>query len=362
MNTVTLIMLVFFLLGFLDYITGNHLHIGSGMEKGLGQLGNMAMSVIGFYVFSETIVANNIDAIKNFTSALPFDPSILTSMVLDVTMGGFSVANVIADSPEMVFFSGLLVASGVGCLVAFEIPVVFTCVEKENLGFIIKGIVAGIVTLPIGLIIGGLLGGVNILDLILNIIPILILCVVLVVGIMKAPMALQKILNVIGSILKAIAHGLTIFVFIRLFFPDAATPWLSWIPVDLAWGSLDMTVRMTIGMAGGMVITEGAIYYGKKQIQAVADLIGVNNYSVMGFVVSLVSPLAMFPFFGDMDTKGKLLNAAFSVMGAYVIGAQMSFVAQVTTASNLYIYMLTKVICGILAMIFINMMHKKGKM
>lgn len=128
MNTVTLIMLVFFLLGFLDYITGNHLHIGSGIEKGLGQLGNMAMSVIGFYVFSETIVANNIDAIKNFTSALPFDPSILTSMVLDVTMGGFSVANVIADSPEMVFFSGLLVASGVGCLVAFEIPVVFTCV------------------------------------------------------------------------------------------------------------------------------------------------------------------------------------------------------------------------------------------
>ena len=345
-------------MGFLDYITGDHLHIGSGIEKGLGQLVNMTMSVVGFYVFSSAVIEKNMDVVRQFFQSIPFDPSILTSMLLDITMGGYSMAKVIAASPEMAFFSGVLVASGIGCLISFQIPIIFTCIKHNDMGYIIKGITAGIITLPFGLFLGGCLCGLQVSSLLFNMIPIFLLCLLLVMGIMRAPNVLEKILSVVGSVLRAVAHGLTVLVFLRLFFPVLE----NWIPIDRTLESLNMTVRMTIGMAGGMVLIEGSIHYGRRQLHAMADWIGVNNYSLAGFIVSLVSPLAMFPIFHKMDIKGKLLNAAFSVMGAYILGAQMSFVTQVTTASNLYIYMLTKIICGALAMIFINVMHKRGKM
>lgn len=355
MNIITFIMLIFFLLGFLDNITGNHFHLGKGMEKGLGQLGNMGLSVIGFYVMSVAIIEKNVDAVDRITSTLPFDPSVLSSMVLDVTMGGYSVANEIAATPEMVLFSGILVASSIGCLVAFQIPIVFTCVEKEHMGLMIRGLIIGIITVPVGVFVGGFLYGVPVLALIFNMIPIFLLCIILVFGITRAPELTRKILAVIGNVLKAVAHGLTILVFLSLFFPQLRNI----VPFDLALDSLNMTVKMTISMAGGMVLCEGALYYGEKQIKWIADIVGVNNYSVMGFIMSLVSPLAMFPIFHKMDDRGKLMNSAFTVFGAYIIGAQMSFVGQVTTGKNLYIYMLSKLISGVLAMMIAARMQEK---
>ena len=55
------------------------------------------------------------------------------------------------------------------------------------------------------------------------------------------------------------------------------------------------------------------------------------------------------------------MNAAFSVMGAYVFGGQMAFVAGLTTTKNLLIYMAGKLISGILALVIVWLMDNSRK-
>lgn len=52
-----------------------------------------------------------------------------------------------------------------------------------------------------------------------------------------------------------------------------------------------------------------------------------------------------------MDTKGKILNGAFSVVGAYVIGAQLDYISSVVSYSYVMIYVITKLTAEILAVI-----------
>jgi ethanolamine transporter EutH len=49
-----------------------------------------------------------------------------------------------------------------------------------------------------------------------------------------------------------------------------------------------------------------------------------------------------------MDTKGKIMNASFMVMGSYVIGGQMAFVAEMTSSFVVFVFILSKIIAGIL--------------
>lgn len=57
----------------------------------------------------------------------------------------------------------------------------------------------------------------------------------------------------------------------------------------------------------------------------------------------------MIPMIPKMDRRGQVMNAAFVVCGAYVIGGQMAFVSQMIPASSMPAFMLNKLISGILA-------------
>ena len=50
-----------------------------------------------------------------------------------------------------------------------------------------------------------------------------------------------------------------------------------------------------------------------------------------------------------MDRKGKVLNAAFSVCGAYVVGGQLAFVSSLTDSHQTAAYIICKLTAGILA-------------
>ena len=47
-----------------------------------------------------------------------------------------------------------------------------------------------------------------------------------------------------------------------------------------------------------------------------------------------------------MDDKGKLMNGAFSVSGAYFMGGQMGFVSSVADGYTVAVMVIAKVICG----------------
>ena len=60
-----------------------------------------------------------------------------------------------------------------------------------------------------------------------------------------------------------------------------------------------------------------------------------------------------------MNKTGKKMNAAFSINGAYFLGGQFAFIACVCPQSSIY-FILTKLIAGIISIITIYLLTKKG--
>ena len=58
-------------------------------------------------------------------------------------------------------------------------------------------------------------------------------------------------------------------------------------------------------------------------------MLGVNEYAVLGLLANLVSNVSMLPLYSRMDVRGKVMNAAFCVSGAFIIGGQLAFVSGV---------------------------------
>ena len=74
---------------------------------------------------------------------------------------------------------------------------------------------------------------------------------------------------------------------------------------------------------------------------------------VLGLLTSLVSSVSMLPLYPRMDARGRMINAAFTVSGAFVLGGQMAFAAGVADGRAVAAYFATKLAGGLLALILV---------
>lgn len=344
MNPLIVIMLVFFILGLLDKIIGGRLGFAAGLDRGLAQMGALAMSMAGFYCIGVTLIQNNMDRITAAAAGLPFDLSMISGLLLAPDMGGFPMSVKLAASPAMGLFSGMLLASSIGCLLSFQLPVALTMIRPHDVPHMMRGIIPGIITVPAGLLLGGLCLGIPVGTLVLQLLPVLILCAVMALGFWKIPAVMEMVLTVFGRLVRAVGIVLFAIVMLGLFYEKFK------IADDgLVFEALTVVVKITVIVCGALSLSDLLMRRAKPLLSRLAGALGVNVPSVMGLFISLTSGVAMLPLFEDMDARGKRMNSAFTVMGAYVLGGQMAFIAGVTGGMNVGIYILAKLVGGVLA-------------
>ena len=148
---------IFFIIGILDYILGNKLKLGSRLIDGIQSMGSLALSMIG--ILSITPIITDI-LTNNIVSLLKkdiIDPSIISSSFLAVDMGGYKIASSISNNESMIYFSGILIASIVGCTISFTLPLALGIIKEKDIDLLCKGILCGLITLPVSLFMGGIL-------------------------------------------------------------------------------------------------------------------------------------------------------------------------------------------------------------
>ena len=141
------------------------------------------------------------------------------------------------------------------------------------------------------------------------------------------------------------------FVFFAIAVTGVFAP--EYCPVDQSLVSemLYMVLRMVIVCCGGLVLSKIALEKLSGPIERAGQLLGINNEAVVGLILSLTQSLAMLPLYSRMDRRGQILNAAFSVSGAYVFGGQMAFVTSLVPPAWGAAYMANKLIAGTLALL-----------
>ena len=335
MNVFVILMLVFAALGLLDEILGGRLGFMPDFEKGLSTMGGLAMSTVGFYAIGISYVQSHAEAFAAAAEHMPFDPSLIVGCLLAPDMGAMGIAQKLAASASIAIFTGSMVSGGLGATVGYQLPVFLAAVKKEEIPELMRGFIFGLIMLPFGLAAGGLMLGLTASELSVNMIPVLALCAVLIAAFLLIPAQTTRFLIILGNgirILSFLFFGIAIF---SVFVPRYAV--------------VDSALVTEMLACGGLVMSHIALDKLRRPIEAIGRFLGVNNESVVGLFLSCTQSLAMLPLFTKMDRRGRILNAAFSVAGAYVVGGQMAFVASLIPPKALTAYMANKMISGILA-------------
>ena len=196
--------------------------------------------------------------------------------------------------------------------------------------------------------------GLPVRQLFFNMIPVLVLCVVLIAAFVLVPELTMKIMIFIGNAIRIFSFFLFGVAVFGIFMPKYA--------VALIEEMLFMVLRMVIAACGGLVLSQVALKRLQKPIQRIGAILGINEEAVVGLFLSFIQSLAMLPLFSKMDKRGKVLNAAFSVAGAYVVGGQMTLVASLIPGNWVTAYMISKVLSGGLAVALAVICMRRSKM
>ena len=85
---------------------------------------------------------------------------------------------------------------------------------------------------------------------------------------------------------------------------------------------------------------------------------GIDGVSVAGLIATLANSIATFDMVKDMDRRGKVVNMAFAVSGAFVFGDHLAFTAGFD-ASMITAMIVGKLTAGILAVLAALLISKE---
>ena len=186
-------------IGGIDRIIGNKFGLGEKFEEGFNSMGPLALGMVGIVCLSPVIAKYLGPIIIPGLTAIRADPAIFGSILPNDT-GGYPLAMELAINQEAGYFSGLIVASMLGCTIVFSIPVGLGLIEKKDQPYFAKGLLIGLITVPLGSVIGGAIAGYNMTMVLLNSVPVIAVSILLTIGLRFIPNGMIKGCIIFGKV------------------------------------------------------------------------------------------------------------------------------------------------------------------
>lgn len=333
----------FLLIGALDRIFGNRLGLGKQFEEGILAIGTLSLSMLGIMSLAPVLARLLRPVLAPVYGFLGADPAMFAGSILACDMGGAPLAAELAQSPEAAKLGGLIVGSMLGATLVFTIPVALGILRPDDRPALAKGVLAGVVTIPFGALAGGLTAGFPLVMLLRNLVPIALFALLLALGLWRFERAMIAGFLWFGRFVVAlITVGLAAAAF------EALTG-VVLIPGMAPLGEGTQTVaEIGLVLAGAFPLVYTLTRLLKKPLGKLGKLLGMNDTAAAGMIASLANSIPMFEMVKDMDARGKLLNIAFAVSGAFVFGDHLGFTAGYD-ATMLMPVIVAKLVGGILA-------------
>lgn len=353
MNVISIIMLVFAILGALDRILGGRFGLGKEFEKGFNLLGAMALSMIGMITITPLIAHLLSPCFEGFYNLLGMDPSILPASILANDMGGDPLAREIMKDESVGMLHALVTSSMMGCTISFTIPYALGVVRKERHKELFLGILCGIVTIPLGCFAGGLLMGIPVLTLLYNLLPLILFAGILAAGLLLAPNGMVKVFSGVGIFMRVIiTAGLILGVFQEL------TGIVLIKQLDSIWTGADVCFRAAMTLAGAFPFMYVVSQLLKKPLSALGKAMKINETSAMGLISTIVSNSPTLEMVNRMDPKGAVINSAFLVSAAFVLGGHLAYTTSID-AAYIFPMMLGKLVAGVSSVFVALFIYKR---
>lgn len=348
------VMAAFAVLGALDRIFGNRIGLGKQFEEGILAMGALALAMVGIISFSPVLANLLRPVVVPVYTFLGADPAMFAGSLLACDMGGGALARELATDKSVADLGGVICGSMLGATVVFTIPAALGILREEDRPYFAKGALCGIVTIPVGILVGGLVAGYSLVAVLWNLIPIVLLALLIALGLWKAEKAIIKGFTVFGKgvvavitigLGAAIVEALTGFVLI---------PGMN--PIEDGFSTVG---EIAIVLAGAFPLVYAITKLLNKPLMHFGRRLGVNETAAAGLIASLANSIATFGLVKDMDNRGKVINMAFAISGAFVFGDHLGFAAGF--APEMLLPMIVgKLTAGISAVVVAMMLTRKN--
>lgn len=338
------IMAIGAIIGGIDRIIGNKFGLGEQFEEGFNSMGPLALGMVGIVCLSPVLAQLLGPIVIPALSAVGADPSIFAGLLLPNDTGGYPLAMELAINQEAGLFSGLIVASMMGCTIVFSIPVGLSLIEKRDQPYFAQGLLIGLTTIPIGSIIGGVIAGYNMNMVFINSIPVIAIAVFLALGLKFIPNGMIKGCIIFGkAIVVLVTVGLMAAAFQEMV-GVVIIPNMSPISEALAIiGSIGVVLLGTFPVLS--LLTKAL----DKPLSVVGKKVGLDSTSTAGIIFTLANSIPVYKMMKNMSSRGKIMNTAWLVPATAALGDHLGFTAGVYPEA-ISAVVISKIIAGFLAL------------
>lgn len=339
------------IIGGIDRIIGNRFGLGEKFEEGFNSMGPLALGMVGIVCLAPVISRVLGPLIIPGITAIGADPAIFGSILPNDT-GGYPLAMSLAINEQMGLFSGLIVASMLGCTIVFSIPVGLGLIEKRDQPYFAKGLLIGLITVPVGSVIGGAIAGYDMGMVLINSVPVIVISILLAIGLKFIPDGMIKGCIIFGKfIVIVITIGLAAAAF------EAMTGVVIIPGMDPIQDALGIIGDIAIVLLGTFPVLSILTKLLDKPLTAIGTKLGMDATSTAGIIFTLANSIPVYKMMKDMNSRGKIINTAWLVPATAALGDHLGFTAGVHPDAITAV-VLSKIIAGVLAIILAMAMTK----
>ncbi|AQR78044.1 ethanolamine utilization protein EutH [Paenibacillus larvae] len=340
------LMVIFMILGAIDKSIGYKFGLGHQFDEGIMAMGSLTLAMVGIISLSPVLAKLLSPIVVPLYTALGADPAMFATTLLANDMGGFSLAQELANSPDAGMFAGTVLGAMLGPTIVFIIPVALGIIKKEDHTFLATGVLSGIVTVPLGCLLGGLVAGYSFSMILSNLVPIILFAALIVLGLWKCPQGMIKGFTVFGQFIVIVA---------TLGLAAGIVQQLTGIVIISGLAPIEEGIKIvgdiSIVLAGAFCMVFVITKVFNKPLLKLGKMMGMNEIAAAGMVATLANVIPMFGMMKDMDNRGKAINVAFAVSAAFVFGDHLGFTAGV--AKEMILPMIVGKLVGGISAIFV---------
>ncbi len=350
--------------------------LGQQFLEGFNSIGAIFLPVAGIMAsapYLTQIVEKCFGPAFNLVGA---DPSMAATTFIAVDMGGYQLADALAQTKES-WIMAMMTGYMAGATIVFSIPVALKMLHADDRKYLALGVLCGFICIPVGVLVASAIIAISnpviretistnseatyqlalgFGQIFMNLIPLIIICVLIAVGLLLIPSKMIKGFNVFGKVLDSALRIIVVLCVVEYFTGLFSSVLGKWGFEPIIADEADINRALEVSGAVGMMLC-GAfpmVYlikkYLAKPLNFIGKKVGLSQDATTGILAGAANALALFSIIKDMKPEDKVKTLAFSVCGAFLFGDHLAFTANYQPSLILPV-MLGKLVAAILSVI-----------
>ena len=358
--------------------------LGQQFVAGVDSIGPIFLPSAGILASAPYLTAFVEGASGPAYGALGADPAMAATTFIAVDMGGYQLADALAQTRES-WIMAMMTGYMAGATIVFTIPVALKMLKKRDRKYLALGVMSGLLAIPIGVFVASAIIALShpvIREVVstnadatyqlalswaqigVNLVPLIIICVALALGLKLKPDAMIKGFIVFGRVMEAALKIVFVLVVVEYFTGIFTTVFGSFGFDPIIAGEEDMFRALETSGAIGMMLC-GAfpmVYlirkYLAKPLAKIGGAVGLSSDATAGLLAGSANVLALLSMVKDLKARDKVICMAFAVCCAFLFGDHLSFTANFQP-SLIVPVLLGKLAAGICAIAFAHVLAVK---